>query len=66
MLDDFDLQLLEDSIAAEPRHHLTFRTSEHKAIGQLWVGRFIRLVKDDNWEITQRGLWLLDCGGKRN
>ncbi|MBS0244129.1 MAG: hypothetical protein JSS20_18310 [Proteobacteria bacterium] len=53
------LRLLE----AGARQHFEFAKEFRESLPKLWGAQFIKLTAGDIWEITPKGLLLLDAGG---
>ena len=55
------LQVLQ-VIAEQPRQHFEISRLERSGLGRLWQEQFVRLRTGDVWEITERGLAILERG----
>lgn len=47
------------AVSDRPIHHLSLNSQQRREIGQLWLGRLVRLRRGDVWEASDFGRqWL--------
>jgi hypothetical protein len=52
------------AVVVQPVQHFELEREQRLLMGRLWANRFVCLHPGNMWQITQRGLAMIDCSGR--